>query len=581
MAVTRALQGELLIKGAERLYDVGIHRSPAIGDCRRHQIIVWRLVGMGGPAVDVTPDPLRARQLPQGVDGLGRQGTEQCVVTAQYEPLGARGAGVGEDRLERQQVGVDVVENGERRHRLVHSTGRPRLPAVKLPDVSYARNGDVSIAYAALGEGPIELVFVGGFVSHLEIAWEAEPVRHFFERLAAFARVIVWDKREQGLSDRLGQPPTLEQGMDDLAAVMAATGCERATLFGISEGGPMAAMFAATYPERVSRLILYGTYARMTRAEDHPAGVPRERLGRWIEGVKAGWGGPVALELFAPSAAGDDDLKAWWGHLLRSGTSPRAAGALMQMYLDIDVRPVLGAITAPTLLIHRAEDRLIPVAQGRALAALMPEARYVEVAGEDHVAFLGDSDAILDEVEEFVTGSRREREPERMLATVLFTDIVGSTERAAAAGDSDWRQLLERHDQLVRRELDRHRGREIKQMGDGFLAVFDGPGRAVRCAAAISHRLRPLGIEVRAGVHTGECELRGGDVAGMAVHIGARIGAQARSGEVLVSSTVKDLVVGSELRFEERGATELKGVPGEWHLFALADETLSANADPS
>jgi pimeloyl-ACP methyl ester carboxylesterase len=441
---------------------------------------------------------------------------------------------------------------------------------VELPDVGYARNGEVSIAYAVLGDGPIDLVFVGGFVSHLEIVWEAEPVRRFFERLASFARVIAWDKREQGLSDRLGQPPTLEQGMDDLAAVMDALGCDRAALFGISEGGPMAAMFAATFPEWVSHLILYGTYARMTWAEDHLAGIPRERLEPWLEGTVAGWGGPVGLRLFAPSVADDPELVNWWTHLLRSGTSPRAAAALMRMYLDIDVRPVLEAITAPTLLLHRADDRLIPVAQGRALAALMPGARYVELDGADHVAFFGDSDAILDEVEEFVTGTRPEREPERMLATVLFTDIVGSTERAAAAGDSGWRRLLERHDQLVRRELARHRGREIKQTGDGFLALFDGPGRAVRCAAAISDGVRPLGIEVRAGVHTGECELRGSDVAGMAVHIGARIGGCAQSGEVLVSSTVKDLVVGSGLRFEERGVAELKGVPGEWRLFALA-----------
>ena len=441
---------------------------------------------------------------------------------------------------------------------------------MSLEEVSYARNGDVSIAYGVLGEGPPDLVFVGGFVSHLEIIWEAEPVRRFFDRLASFARVIVWDKREQGLSDRLGQPPTLEQGMDDLAAVMDAAGSERAALFGISEGGPMAALFAASYPERVSRMILYGTYAKMTRAEDHPAGVPRDRLERWLQGGTAGWGGPVGMELFAPSAADDEELVKWWTHLLRSGTSPRAAAALMRMYIDIDVRPVLGAITAPTLLLHRKDDRLIPVGQGRALAALMPSARYVELEGFDHVPFVGDSDAILDEVEEFVTGTLAEREAERMLATVLFTDIVGSTERAAAAGDRDWRRLLERHDELVRRELARHRGKEIKQTGDGFPAAFDGPARAVHCAAAITKLVRPLGIEVRASVHTGECELRGADLAGMAVHIGARVGACAQSGEVLVSSTAKDLVVGSDLRFEERGVRELKGVPGEWRLYALA-----------
>jgi class 3 adenylate cyclase len=441
---------------------------------------------------------------------------------------------------------------------------------VGLPPVHYARNGDVSIAYAVLGDGPMDLAFVTGFVGHLEVVWELPAIRDFFERLASFARVIMWDKREQGLSDRLGQPPTLEQGMDDLRAVLDAVGSKRAALFGISEGGPMSALFAATYPERVSHLVLYGTYAKMTRSEDHPAGVPQDALERWLERMGAQWGGPAGVNEFAKSAADDEDFVDWWTHLLRSGTSPRAAIALMRMYLEIDVRPALPAITAPTLLLHRAGDRLVPVAQGRAMAALMPHARYVELEAADHLAFIGDEGELLDEVEEFLTGVRSQRQPERMLATVLFTDIVGSTERAATVGDRDWRRLLERHDELVRRELGRYRGREIKQTGDGFLAAFDGPGRAVQCAASITERVRQLGIEVRAGVHTGECELRGSDIAGMAVHIGARVGATARSGE-LVSSTVRDIVVGSDLRFEDRGMAELKGVPGEWRLYALAN----------
>ncbi len=444
--------------------------------------------------------------------------------------------------------------------------------AMEIPEVKYARNGEVSIAYQVLGEGPPDLAFVTGFVGHLEVFWEAPEVRRAFERLASFSRLILWDKREQGLSDRLGQPPTLEQGMDDLACVLDAVCSEQAALFGISEGGPMSVLYAASFPERVSHLVVYGTYAKLTRSGDYPAGASRERYERWVEATAPSWGGPVGVELFAPSLAADEAFVAWWARLLRSGTSPRAAAALLGMYVDIDVRPALAAVTAPTLVLHRAGDRLIPAAHGRTLASLIPHARYVELEGADHLAFAGDQDALLDEVEEFVTGSRRERAPERVLATVLFTDIVSSTERAAAMGDRDWRRILERHDEIVRKELGSFRGREIKQTGDGFLAAFDGPARAVRCAASVTDRVTSLGIEVRAGVHTGECELRNGDIAGMAVHIGARVGACAGASEVLVSSTVRDLVVGSGLRFEDRGVAELRGVPGEWRLYAL-DQT--------
>jgi class 3 adenylate cyclase/predicted alpha/beta hydrolase len=410
---------------------------------------------------------------------------------------------------------------------------------------------------------------VTGFVGHLELFWEIPVARRFFERLASFSRLILWDKREQGLSDRLGQPPTLENGMDDLAAVLDAVGSERTALLGISEGGPMSVLYAASYPQRVSHLVLYGSYAKLTRSDDYPAGIPRDALERWIETTASGWGGPVALELFAPSLAGDEEAQAWWARLLRSGTSPRAAADLMRMYAKIDVRPALSAITAPTLVLHRSGDRVAPSAHAHVLAELIPNARLVEFESDDHLPFASDPEAVPDEVEEFITGERREREPERVLATILFTDIVSSTERAAAAGDRDWRHILERHDELVRAAIKHFRGREIKQTGDGFLAAFDGPARAVQCAESINKRVRPLGIEVRAGVHTGECELRDGDVAGMAVHIGARVGARAGSGEVLVSSTVKDLVVGSGLRFEDRGVAELKGVPGEWSLYAL------------
>ena len=439
-----------------------------------------------------------------------------------------------------------------------------------VPEIKYARNGDVSIAYQVIGEGPLDLAIVTGFVSHLEILWESPEVSRFLDRLASFSRLILWDKREQGLSDRLGQPPTLEQGMDDLRCVLEAVGSERAALLGFSEGGPMAILFAASFPERVSHLVLWGTYAKITQSDDYPEGIPRELLDRFLERIESDWGGPIGMRLWAPSAADNEEARAQWAHLLRSGTSPRAALALIRMYYDIDVRPALPTITAPALVLQRKDDRVVLARQARVLADQLRGARYVELEGADHLAWVGDQDAILDEIEEFVTGTRREREPDRVLATVLFTDIVGSTERAAASGDRDWRMLLERHDEIVRRELGRFEGREIKQTGDGFLASFDGPARAVRCAASISDRVRPLGIEVRAGVHTGECELRNGDMAGMAVHIGARVGACARPSEVLVSSTVKDLVVGSGLAFEERGVQELKGVPGEWRLYALA-----------
>lgn len=448
-----------------------------------------------------------------------------------------------------------------------------RLQRVGLQEIRYARNGDVSIAYQVVEPSrpkPIDLVFVGGFVSHLEVISESPLVQRFNARLASFSRVIGWDKREQGLSDRLGQPPTLEQGMDDLRAVMDAVGSERAALFGISEGGPMSILFAASFPERVSHLVLYGTYPRITRAEDFPAGTPRAEIERWLDRTVSGWGGPAGLELFAPSATGDQEFASWWAHLLRSGTSPRAALELMRMYLDIDVRPALPTITAPTLVLTRRGDRVAPPSFGQELAKQIPSSRYVELDGDDHLVFTGDQDAVLDQVEEFVTGTRAEREPERVLATVLFTDIVNSTEHAATAGDRDWRRMLERHDELVRRELARFRGREIKHTGDGFLAAFDGPTRAVECAAAITGSVGRIGLSVRAGLHTGECELRGDDIAGMAVHIGARVGASAGPGEVLVSSTVRDLVVGSGLSFQDRGATALKGVPDEWRLYALA-----------
>jgi pimeloyl-ACP methyl ester carboxylesterase len=433
----------------------------------------------------------------------------------------------------------------------------------------YADADGVSIAYKVHGEGPLDLVFVPGFVCHVELFWEQPAVARFLRRLTSFLRLVIFDKRGQGLSDRPAKPPTLEDSMGDLRAVMEAAGCERPAIFGISEGGPMSALFAATYPERVSSLVLYGTYARMVEAPDFPWGIPESALDTWAETMRREWGGPVGVKLWAPSAVGDTEFEDWWARLLRQGTSPGGAINLTDLYREIDVRGVLSSIDVPTLVLHRSGDKVVPVRQAHYIAEQIPGARCVELGGDDHLPTVGDQDALLDEVEEFLTGSRRAHEPERALTTVLFTDIVGSTETAARLGDRRWRDVLERHDAETRRQIDVHRGREVKTTGDGFLATFDGPARAIRCARAIGGAMGDIGLEVRSGIHTGEVELIGSDVSGMAVNIGARIGALAGPNEVLVSSTVRELVVGSGIEFTERGAHTLKGAPGEWQLFAV------------
>jgi pimeloyl-ACP methyl ester carboxylesterase len=441
-------------------------------------------------------------------------------------------------------------------------------PSIEAP-TRYADSDGLSIAYQVHGEGPLDLVLAPGFVSHVELIWEEPGIARFLRRLASFARLVVFDKRGQGLSDRPGRPPTLEESMDDLHAVMDAAGCERAAVLGISEGGPMSALFAASYPDRVSSLILYGTWARMLAAPDHPQGIEPRALDRLGEVFRDEWGGPVAADMWAPSATGDPEFRRWWARFLRQGTSPTGALDLIDLYREIDVRSILPAIRVPTLVLHRRDDLVVGERQGRYLADHIQGARFVGLPGADHLAWIGDQDALLDEVESFLTGSRAAR-PDRALATVLFTDIVDSTETAARLGDRAWRELIERHDATVRRELTVHRGNEIKTMGDGFLATFDGPARAIRCATAIRDGLSPLDLRVRAGIHTGEVELIGDDVAGVAVNIGARIGALAGADEVYVSSTVKELVVGSGLDFEDRGSYELKGAPGEWRVFAVA-----------
>jgi class 3 adenylate cyclase len=436
------------------------------------------------------------------------------------------------------------------------------------PDVRYTQAPDgTNIAYTTFGEGPLDLLCIPGFVSHLELMFEMPGAERYLGRLASFGRVVMYDKRGQGLSDRPSSPPTLEQSMEDARAVLDAALVEKAAVYGISEGGPMSTLLAATYPERVSSLVLYGTWPRLLRADDYPQGVAPEAFDAFVDIAVQDWGGPVALQLWAPGLAGDEEAERWWTRLLRSGSGPAGAAGLLRLYREIDVRAVLPAITAPTLVLHRNRDRLMPLAAGRAIAQGIPGARLVELEGEDHLPIV-EPEQILDEIEEFLTGARTAREPDRMLATVMFTDIVDSTSRAAQLGDRRWREVVERHDELVREVIARHRGREIKTMGDGFLATFDGPARAIRAALSARDAVRTLDLEIRTGLHTGEVEVMNSDIGGIAVNIGARVGAIAGPGEVLVSRTVTDLVAGSGLEFEQRGAHALKGVPGEWELFA-------------
>ena len=382
--------------------------------------------------------------------------------------------------------------------------------------------------------------------------------------------MILLDKRGTGLSDRVSEVATLEQRIDDVRAVMDAVGSGRAAFFGVSEGGPMSLLFAATYPERTSALVLYGSGARFLWAPDYTWTSTSEQWEENFKLIAERWGAPHNLEGWARSRASDPRFREWLATFQRLGASPGAVIALWRMNMAIDVRPILPAVRTPTLLLHRVGDPALNVEHSRYMAERIPGVKYVELPGQDHLWWTGDADAVLNEVEEFLTGTRHVGEIDRVLATILFTDIVGSTERAATLGDRRWREVLEDHDRLVRSHLERARGRAIKQTGDGFLATFDGPARAIRCASAIRDAVRQLGIEVRAGLHTGECELMGDDVGGIAVHTGQRVSALAGPNEVLVSSTVKDLVAGSGLEFEDRGVHLLKGVPGEWRVFAVS-----------
>jgi len=441
------------------------------------------------------------------------------------------------------------------------------------PQTHFAQSGDVNIAYQVIGQGPIDLVFVMGWVSNIDEFWTEPLFASFLQRLAKFSRLIVFDKRGTGLSDRVDDKnlPTLEERMDDVRAVMDACGSKRAALLGISEGGPMCALFAATYPERTAALITFGTYVRARAAPDYPWGRSEQEFDAFLKDISTGWGErPVGLDTRVPSKVNDENYRQWWTRYLTRSATPKAVLALVRMNSQIDVRAALPAISAPSLIMHFTGDRSLRVGGSRYMAQNIRGARLVEFPGDDHLPWTSSPESVLNEIEEFLTGSRHVEEPDRVLATVMFADIVDSTQRAAAVGDRAWTQELQGFYGLARRELGRFRGREIDTAGDGYFATFDGPARAVRCAQSIAGEMAQRGLIIRAGLHTGEVEVIGEKVGGIAVHIGARIASHAGPGEVVVSNTVKDLVAGSGLQFEDRGVRPLKGVPGEWHLYRAA-----------
>jgi pimeloyl-ACP methyl ester carboxylesterase len=441
-----------------------------------------------------------------------------------------------------------------------------------VPPTHYAKSGDLNIAYQVVGDGPFDLVYVPGWISNIEVMWTEPTVAHVLSRLAGFSRLILFDKRGTGLSDRVSNDhlPTLEQRMDDVRAVMDAARSDRAALFGHSEGCSMSILFAATYPQRSTALALYGSFAKRSRSDDYPwAPTIEERL-KLADEIERDWG-DVDLKYYVPSRAGDEALREWLSAYFRSGASPAAGAALLRMNSRNDVRAVLAAVRVPTLVMHASGDRDVKVDEGRYVARHIEGARFMEIAGGDHIWYVSpQADEVVDAVEEFLTGVRPRPEPDRFLATVLFTDVVNGTRRAAELGDRRWGELVERHHRMVRAQLGRHRGVEVDTAGDGFFATFDAPGRAVRCALAVRDDVRELGLEIRAGVHTGECQVIAGKAGGIAAMVGARVREQAAPGEVLVTSTVRDLTSGSGIAFTDRGKRALKGVPREWELFAAS-----------
>jgi class 3 adenylate cyclase len=437
------------------------------------------------------------------------------------------------------------------------------------PETRYVLSGEHHIAYQVVGDGPIDLVYVPSWISQIEHYWDEPTVASHFRRLASFSRLITFDRRGTGLSDPVERPPTLEEQMDDVVAVMDAAGSRIAAVYAQLEGGAMAALFAATHPERTGALVLYEAQPRMSWAPDYPWALQVEERERHLQNLN--WGDGSRILALSPRAASSERLRAWFARLERLAASPGTAAKFMRMNGQVDVRAVLPAIQAPTLVLHRADDKAIDIRHARYLAEHIPGARYRELPGDEALSFGAAADILLDEIEEFLTGTRKAPAPERILATVMFCDIADSTRTAAEMGDRRWRELLQTLRDAIGGELERYRGRPIKTMGDGFLSTFDGPARAIRCAQAIDEAASSYGVQVRTGLHTGEIELLDSDVGGIAVHIAARVMGQAGPGEVLVSGTVKDLVVGSGIEFEDRGEQELRGVPGAWRLWAASD----------
>ena len=438
------------------------------------------------------------------------------------------------------------------------------------PETQYARSGDVSIAYQVFGDGPTDLVIAPGWIFHAEFAWEEPTFERTMERLARHFRVMLFDKRGTGLSDRSIGASSLEDRMDDIRAVMDAASSKEAVVFGWSEGGTFAAMFAATYPERTRALVCHASGARFTNTADFSVALGDDMVKSFETYLHHGWGSGLAAYIIVPSRADDEAFRRWYGRYERMSISPSEAIALLQVNMGIDVRHILPTIKVPTLILGQTNERFVPITLCRDMAERIPGAKFVELSGIDHLFWFSDPDEFVGELLEFVTGARPQPEVDvdRVLATVMFADVVGSTERASELGDKRWRSLLDSYYTAAKTEIERFRGRQVKTLGDGVLATFDGPARAVRCAHQLAARTRELGLQLRTGVHTGEIEIMGDDVGGIAVHIGARVSSLANAGEVLVSSTVKDLVAGSGIVFDDRGAHALKGVPGEWHIYA-------------